>query len=794
MIRKIPRINNLAVFNDFEWDKSVLGQDGRPMNFEKINIIYGRNYSGKTTLSRILRAMETGGISDKYENPNFVVSFDDGTTVNQSQIHSCNRKIRVFNEDFVRDNLRFISNPDEGIEPFAILGDDNIVIEKAIEMLENEIGSSDEGNETGLFAQLRTKEAIFNEGNSALEQAAGSLENHLTEKATGRANGIKYKLDKFGEPNYNRVKLGNDIQNVLSNTYKSLDKDKRLEYEQMINERVKLAIPALPGLSLQWERFCSQSKELLSKEIGVSDKISELLREISLNEWVKKGCELHKNGRTTCAFCGSTISEERWAILHKHFDDESRNLEEKIEYLVKEIETEIAAVSDGFIVDTNIFYSKYQKDIEQLSQSYSEAAKKYIEQLRLIKEQLIKRKDNITVSLTFEHPMDFSAELYSIWARYEELRIQSNDFSNKLNSEQQKARVALRLQEVYDFCQIIGYSTLLKNKEDMEKKARIAKEEVERIKAAIQAKEAEIQDKKRQLRNEEKGAIQVNKYLAGFFGHQFLSLVATEDSKSEEKKTRFEVVRNGKLAYHLSEGECSLIAFCYFVARLSDIETKNTKPIIWIDDPVSSLDGNHIFFVYSLIAAELAGKGSFEQLFISTHNLNFLKYLRRLNSFEQQPNGKQKSCGKQYFIICRQGHYSTILQMPNYLKEYGTEFNYLFACINKCSCVTTVDDTNYELFYNFGNNARKFLEIYLYFKYPDSSEDKLQRFFGEDKVPPILTDRLNNEYSHLQGAIERAAMPVEVPEMVSTAKLIIEKIKEDNDQYIALMNSIGITA
>jgi len=167
--------------------------------------------------------------------------------------------------------------------------------------------------------------------------------------------------------------------------------------------------------------------------------------------------------------------------------------------------------------------------------------------------------------------------------------------------------------------------------------------------------------------------------------------------------------------------------------------------------------------------------------------------VRRLNSFEPQTNGKLKSCEKQYFIINRQGHYSTILSMPRYLKDYGTEFNYLFSCIYKCSCITTVDDTNFELFYNFGNNARKFLEIYLYFKYPDFSEDKLQRFFGENKVPPILTDRINNEYSHLKGSIERAAMPVEVPEMVSTAKLIIEKIKEDSDQYAALMNSIGIT-
>lgn len=794
MIKKIAEIKNLAVFNDFAWDKSVLDSNDRPMTFEKINIIYGRNYSGKTTLSRIMRAMETGGISDKYENPGFLVSFDDGTTVNQSQIESHNYKIRVFNEDFVRDNLRFIGNPNDNIEPFAILGDDNNAIEKAIEILESEIGSNEDGSETGLFAQLRTRETIFKEVKSNFEQTASSLDNQLAEKATGRDNGIKYKLHKFGEPNYNRTKLGNDIQAVLSNSYQSLNEDQKSEYEQLISEQIRSTIPSIPKLPLQWEQICSQSGELLKKEIGVSDKISELLREITLNEWVKKGCELHKNGRTICAFCGGTISEERWAILYKHFDNESRILEENIDCLIDVIKAEIKSVNGGFAVDAGLFYSKYQKDIEQLSQAYSAAAKGYVEQLGLVTEQLIKRKENITVSQIFEHPMDYSAELYSVWKRFEELRIQANDFSNRLNCEQQKARVALRLQEVSDFCQTIGYGTLLKNKDDLEKRARIAKGEVEKIEAEIQAKEAEIQDKKRQLNDEEKGAIQVNKYLTDFFGHQFLSLVAIEDTKNGEKKIRFEIMRNGKRAYHLSEGECSLIAFCYFMAKLDDIETKGTKPIIWIDDPVSSLDGNHVFFVYSLIAAEIAESDSFDQLFVSTHNLDFLKYLRRLNSFEAQPNGKSKSCGKQYFIICRQGQYSTIFRMPNYLKDYGTEFNYLFACIYKCSCVTTIDDTNFDLFYNFGNNVRKFLEIYLYFRYPDFSQDKLEKYFGEDRVPSILTERLYNEYSHLQGAVERAAMPVEIPEMVSIAKLIIAKIKEDNDQYSALMNSIGVTA
>lgn len=35
-------------------------------------------------------------------------------------------------------------------------------------------------------------------------------------------------------------------------------------------------------------------------------------------------------------------------------------------------------------------------------------------------------------------------------------------------------------------------------------------------------------------------------------------------------------------------------------------------------------------------------------------------------------------------------------------------------------------------------------------------------------------------------------MPIEVPEMLSVAKLIISKLKEDEAQYLALMNSIDV--
>lgn len=106
MIKKLSHIRKMAVFDAFDWDASVRDANNRPIFFKPLNVIYGRNYSGKTTLSRILHALENGEISDKYTEPEFKVEFADGTTVDQTSPTSHAHTVRVFNEDFVRSTGR----------------------------------------------------------------------------------------------------------------------------------------------------------------------------------------------------------------------------------------------------------------------------------------------------------------------------------------------------------------------------------------------------------------------------------------------------------------------------------------------------------------------------------------------------------------------------------------------------------------------------------------------------------------------------------------------------------------
>src|SRR5690554_53078 len=120
-IKKI-NINNLGLYQNFQWDVSVRDTPGNNVKeFKKENIIYGRNYSGKTTLSRIIRALETKVISPKYINPQFEIVLNDNSTINQSNFSANSLNVRCYNEDFIKENLRFIIDNSSDIKPFAIL-------------------------------------------------------------------------------------------------------------------------------------------------------------------------------------------------------------------------------------------------------------------------------------------------------------------------------------------------------------------------------------------------------------------------------------------------------------------------------------------------------------------------------------------------------------------------------------------------------------------------------------------------------------------------------------------------
>lgn len=776
MIKKINSIQQIGVFDNYNWDNSCRKADGNIQEFTRVNVLFGRNYSGKTTLSRIVRAFETKTLPENYENPTFSIALDDNTLVTNNDLDTDKINIRVFNEDFVRDNLGFVIDPEAKIISFAVLGEKNKELDVKIQKIKKELGKDSLGSETGLYKDL----TLANTNSDSDSKAYSKELNELEKKKKNEAHEIKYDTQKYNNVNYTIRNLERDLITVSSSSYFPPTKEELKSYSENLDEKSLPPPKAICPIPLSIKELSAKVEEICNIGVGQSKKIQELATNLALENWVHSGLTENKD-RKTCAFCGNPITDSRWKELYNHFDEESEKLRNDIELTLQRVEAERTKVLNSFNPNEKEFYLEYQPEIINLHQAYDQFAQKYITALIDLKKLLIKRKESLYAPISFIYEHIIALDDYTnILASYTSLRNDSIAYSDNLSEKIAKAQDQLRLAEVARFVKDTDYTAKLKELSKLEEKKIESAKNVQYIKDTIQNKIEELETLKRQQNDEEKGARQVNKYLQQYFGHNYLSMTSKNDGGG-----CFEIERNGAKAYNLSEGEKNLISFCYFMAKLEEPNTVNASPIIWIDDPISSLDENHIFYLYSLIVQEILEKDKYEQLFISTHSIIFLKYLRRLNI----KDAKRK---KRHFSIERKGSTSVIIPMPSYLEKHGTEFNKWFENIYRCANEVRTDKNDY-LFETYGNNARKFLETYLYYRYPDdkSDDEHYRSFFGDDNYAMITAKKMHNELSHAEGDLENHTQTFDVPEIQRAAKFIIDKLQEiDNDQYKALVSSI----
>ncbi|WP_456413698.1 AAA family ATPase [Thiolapillus sp.] len=789
MIEKFKTITRFGIFQNFDWNSSVRDQGNNISTFKKLNILYGRNYSGKTSLSRIVRSLEQKKLPEKFHDAEFEVVCS-GINITQNSLGTHSFNIRVYNEDFVNENLTFLRNENEDVQSFAVLGETNVEIEKKIKEIKSELGSEEE--KKGL------KYSLFQKTNEKLSKTRekSNIETALDKKLRRKANDEIKTNHIYNDINYNISKIKQDIRSIKkTNSYSPLTKEECENNLKLLNERSKDDIDDLQSFSSNIDNLLEKSKELLRKEITPTKSIQDLLNDALLQEWVRSGIKYHKGKRNTCAFCGNSIPDYLWGKLDAHFSKESESLRLELEDIINKLENEKLNFDVLLPLSTDDFYSIYQDDFKEKEKRLRKEIKKYNKDVDSLIKLLNNRLKNIFTPVTAKAPSIDAAVIGDIVDNLEVLVKNHNKKTTTLNNDQCNARIALRLHEVYKFLQDIDYDAKQKQIDNLKTEVKAIQDDINGIEEEISNKEDEIKKLEIEQRDERKGAEKINEYLHHFFGNDNIRFDAIEDSESFGYK--FRVLREGNIAHSLSEGERSLIAFCYFMAKLEDIDTKGKKLSIWIDDPISSLDGNHIFFIFSLIENILAkplrnqdgsNEYKYEQLIISTHNLDFLKYLKRL-SHPRSNNG-----GTEYFLIERVNNNAKIALMPSYLKRYVTEFNFLFHQIYKCS-ISDPDAIEHDVFYNFGNNLRKFLEAYLFYKYPCHTDDKLEKlrlFFGDDGKAVEVSNRMSNELSHLEEIFDRSMKPIEIPEIPKLAKYVLWKIKEkDKDQYDSLLKSIG---
>ena len=182
-----------------------------------------------------------------------------------------------------------------------------------------------------------------------------------------------------------------------------------------------------------------------------------------------------------------------------------------------------------------------------------------------------------------------------------------------------------------------------------------------------------------------------------------LDIELTQKSTNETEK--YILRRNGEPAHHLSEGEKTAISFAHFLASLEskDLVDKYGEIILYIDDPISSLDNNHIYAIFAEIdrLRQEVKKRKYKQLFISTHNYHLFRLLTEKD---------EKNIGVYY--IQRNKQNSIISNFPKNILQQKAEYTFLFHQIKKYIANPYEDD------YTIGHFLRRFLEIFATYKNP----------------------------------------------------------------------------
>src|SRR3989344_2601864 len=111
MINKINNIRNLGlVFSNYKWDSAL------PV-FKQFNLVYGWTGSGKTTLSRLFDGI--GGVS--IEDLQYEIEDEQGVKYKEGGAFP--KKVRVFNQDYVKKNVKILESRTSSIS--VLLGEEN---------------------------------------------------------------------------------------------------------------------------------------------------------------------------------------------------------------------------------------------------------------------------------------------------------------------------------------------------------------------------------------------------------------------------------------------------------------------------------------------------------------------------------------------------------------------------------------------------------------------------------------------------------------------------------------------
>ena len=253
-IERICRLQDCGIFRDFTWSNALL-------DFGRFNVIYGWNGTGKTTLSRLFRAL------GECKNPagKVTIRINGGNCrwdIHGKEFPQQTLQVRVFNRDFINKVIFSVERKD--LPPIFIFGKESVERQKEVEQLKNE---------------LTAKEGELNVARLSKEQAEKEFDKHCVNRATV----IRESLRSSGKNqynNYDKRDYKKDADDMAKSNNASTARLSDEERQNLLNQLGATPKPKLRELSYRvpsLDELAHNALELLRSKV-ITTTIESLKR------------------------------------------------------------------------------------------------------------------------------------------------------------------------------------------------------------------------------------------------------------------------------------------------------------------------------------------------------------------------------------------------------------------------------------------------------------------------------------------------------------------------------------
>jgi wobble nucleotide-excising tRNase len=616
---------------------------------DRVNLLFGWNGSGKTTFTKVLYSIETGAVEQE-------CTFKIKT--NSSRITESNSKtlakgdIRVFNNNYIEDTLRSSTIP---YIFFAGKGAVSYIVEE--QKLKEK---KDEYEKIVLPIRpdhIASTTAVVIKEVSGINNIRKQLNIVSTYANYTKADFEKRIEDINKQISEKKIKLHSDLIRPDIDSLKSqlMNIERSANNDNEIANAAKWLIDNIEGIN----------KTLKDKPIQIHSNRIDALNDTQTG-WIKQGVALHFNSEkslTRCLLCGSEIKNIDELI--KHFSNEVVETINSVEDYLNKIEGYVANLSK---LDSLIAAQPHNVD----------SVKAIFNVLTVI---LREKRNSISTSKP-GHVLDIT-----------ELTPIANPILTDVTS------IAYAIEAHFVAQQYDNYT---------ETKQSFIKAEKEKAAVALERSELEKQVTilKQKAKNTHKSAQALNRLFEIVFPYRKIEITDADNERGYALK------RDGLNCNFssLSEGEKNFIALAYFMYSINDTQNKLPEDgVVVIDDPVSSLDKQSIFQIFSIIVNEIE-KHVDRQYLILTHNLDFFNHLK-----EHYRRGINKKTVRLFnFQATNNG--CVIKAIHPLLQKHRSDYYYVFSVLEKHKNTCDLADA-----YLVVNLLRRWLETFLAFKFPKSS-------------------------------------------------------------------------